>query len=54
MYSENYNYGRGKNAADNLPKVGRRTQNMEQQVTVTSHNPLLDPIINCRRNEIKS
>ena len=31
-HSENWEYGRATNAADSLPKVGRRTQLLEQQI----------------------
>ena len=32
MFSESYHYGKAKNAADDLPKVGRRTADLESQV----------------------
>ena len=35
MFSENYLYGKSKNAADELPSVGKRTLMMEREVTVT-------------------
>jgi hypothetical protein len=35
MLTENFHYGKAKNAADDLPSVGKRTQLMEREVTVT-------------------
>ncbi len=32
MFTENYYYGKSKNAADEQPKVGRRTADLESQV----------------------
>jgi hypothetical protein len=33
MRSENYDYGRSTNPADSIPKVGRRNQLLEKEVT---------------------
>lgn len=35
LITENYLYGKAKNKADELPQVGRRTLQMEREVTVT-------------------
>ncbi len=35
MISESYYLGKSKNPADNLTKVGRKTQNQEREVSVT-------------------
>jgi len=32
MISENYLYGKNKNAADDLPSVGKRTLMMEREI----------------------
>ena len=32
MYSENFHYGKGKNPADALPKVGRKNKILEQEM----------------------
>ena len=45
MHTENKLYGTGKNAADALPKTGKRTQDIERQVTVTLKT--LDSKLNC-------
>jgi hypothetical protein len=34
MDTENYQYGTSTNPADALPKYGKRTHNMEKEVTV--------------------
>jgi len=42
MYTENYYYGRSKNPADELPKVGRRTADLEKQVIPLFDNGWVD------------
>lgn len=54
MYTENYYYGKSKNAADELPKVGRRTADLESQVIFRLTHLLLDSSIGSIRNEIKN
>ena len=34
MYTENFYYGKSKNAADSLPRFGKRTLDIEREVTV--------------------
>ena len=32
MYTENFYYGKSENPADKLPRVGRKTQNLEKEI----------------------
>ena len=40
MNTENYYYGKSSNPVDSLPKTGKRTLNLEKEVTVTNTNIL--------------
>jgi hypothetical protein len=42
MYSENYYYGKSTNAADRIPKVGRRTQNLEREIERAVQGELIE------------
>lgn len=56
MFTENYYYGKARNAADELPKVGRRTADLESQVSVevVSDHMSVDPSIGSFGNETES